>query len=342
MALTRRDFLLAIPIFAGVAWGCSASRRAPKAVAYAEIAITSVPKVGGKTVVVFMPETPQTKDVWTGLTDELSEDYRLVAVRVEQAGDGAVIAEALRRHRPVGLVLMNNPTVAAYREYQRSRGTQDFPPAVVVMTSFLDDPARQLKRATGISYEVPLITVMTNLRKLIALPAERVGVVVRKPLHGFVDRQIELARREQVVVVKEQVGADPNPSEVKRAIRRLKQQTDVIWILNDDHLLSPRLITEAWLPGLDERPWKPTIVGAASLVSATHSFGTFAVLPDHLALGSQAANLLLDIAADGWTVQANAVVQLPLSTTTTMDLVQVRERFALRSNALEQVDRILE
>ena len=31
----------------------------------------------------------------------------------------------------------------------------------------------------------------------------------------------------------------------------------------------PDLITEGWLPGLNERPWRPTIVGAASLVSQT-------------------------------------------------------------------------
>jgi hypothetical protein len=96
------------------------------------------------------------------------------------------------------------------------------------------------------------------------------------------------------------------------------------------------------LPGLDERPWLPTIVGAASLVSAQHSFGTFAVLPDHVGLGSQAATMLMDIAADDWKIDQETRVQLPLSTTTTIDLVQAKERFALQQDALQQVDRILE
>ena len=34
--------------------------------------------------------------------------------------------------------------------------------------------------------------------------------------------------------------------------------------------------------------------------------------------------------------------QLPLSTTTTVDLTQVKERFALRPQALAQVDKVLE
>jgi hypothetical protein len=41
-------------------------------------------------------------------------------------------------------------------------------------------------------------------------------------------------------------------------------------------------------------------------------------------------------------VPEDSDVQAPLSTTTTVDLVQVRERFSLQQNALAQVDRILE
>lgn len=341
MALTRRDFLVALPLCAGVVLACSATQTKQVQSAYSEIA-TSGSASNAKTIVVLTPDTPQTREVWTGLCDELADEYRLVAVKVERATDGGAIAEALTRHRPSGLVLMNNPTVAAYREYQRSHAGNSLPPAIVVMSSFLEDPARRVPGTTGISYEVPLITVITNLRRLIALPRERVGVVVREPLRGFVTRQSKLAEREQVTVVEEIVGGEPNASEIKRALRRLKQRADVIWVLNDDHLLSPQLITEAWLPGLDERPWLPTIVGAASLVSPQHSFGTFAVLPDHVGLGSQAATMLMDIAADDWKIDQETRVQLPLSTTTTIDLVQAKERFALQQDALQQVDRILE
>jgi hypothetical protein len=96
------------------------------------------------------------------------------------------------------------------------------------------------------------------------------------------------------------------------------------------------------VPSLDERPWIPSIVGAGSLVSAQTSFGTFAVLPDHVVLGAQVGSMLMDIANNGWTVTAADRMQAPLSTTTTIDLVQARERFALHADALQQVDKILE
>ena len=343
MAVTRRQ-MLALPIWAGTAVGCASVGRRMSAGGgggYVELA-TSGPAAAPTTILVAMPDTPQTRQVWTGLGDELGKQYRLVAVRVDGAGAADVFAEAIRRHHPAGIVLMNNPTVAAYRSYQRAMGGDRFPPAVIVMTSFLTGQVTHVSCATGISYEVPLITVVTNLRKLIASPLERIGVVVRSAQRAFVAGQAALARREQISVVEQEVSAEPNPSELKWALRRLKGDVDAIWILNDDRLLTPRLIAEGWLPGLSERPFCPTIVGAASLVSARQPFGTFAVLPDHVALGAQAAELMFDIADGSWVIPPDAQVLLPLSTTTAVDLAQARAHFSLREDALRQVDRIVD
>ncbi|MFZ5896907.1 MAG: hypothetical protein ACOY0T_37970 [Myxococcota bacterium] len=340
MALNRRNFMLALPGCAVLAGGCASAVTSHGPVhPYRELTNRAAGADAKGTVLVCMPETSQTKEVWTGLSDELERDFGLIALKVEGRHGTEAISEAVRRHRPSGVVLMNNPTVLAYREFQRR--AEHSPPAVIVMTSFLDGNPRNVSRATGISYEVPLITVVTNLRRLIASPIDRVGVVLRTPLRGFVQRQAELARQEQIGVVSELVGMEPNPAELRRALRRLKQRAHAIWVLNDDRLLTPRLISEGWLPELNERPFAPAIVGAASLVSPEHSFGTFAVLPDHTALGAQAASMVFDLADNRWSLD-DTRVQLPLSTTTTMDLTQVRERFELRKDALALVDHILE
>ena len=341
MALTRREFLYMVPAGTVVAACATTTREAANGAGYRELIGGNATSKEG-TVLVCMPDTSQTRQVWTGLSDDLGKHYRLVAVQAEAREAGEAIAEGMRRHKPSGLVLMNNPTVAAYRALQKSSPKTPFPPAVIVMTSFLDGYSQHLSAATGISYEVPLITVVTNLRKLIATPIERVGVVLRPTQSGFVQRQAALARREQITVLAEQVDARPNSSDLKRALRKLKERVDALWILNDDRMLTAQLITEGWIPGLNERPWSPAIVGAASLVSPGQSFGTFAVLPDHIALGSQAASLLFDIADNDWVLPEDAAIQSPLSTTTTVDLVQAKERFELRADALQKVDRVLE
>jgi ABC-type uncharacterized transport system substrate-binding protein len=338
MALTRRQVLAGFGA-AALLTACGANRSGAGSTAYRELHRLGK---GANTILVCMPDTAQTREVWRGLSDELGPDFHLVALKVEGKGGKDVIAQAIGRHKPSAVVLMNNPTLSAYHAYLRTVPHQPRLPAVVVMTSFLDRGELQPLGAVGIAYEVPLITVVTNLRKLVASPIERIGVVYRAPLASFVDRELELARRERVGVVRRTVRADANVSDIKQALREVKQHADAVWILNDDRLLTPNLIAGGWLPGLNERPWCPTIVGAASLVSAPQSFGTFAVLPDHTAVGVQTAEMVLDIADNDWRLPEQAEAQLPLSTTTTVDLRQATERFSLRSEALAHVDRIVE
>jgi hypothetical protein len=343
MALNRRDFLYLLPGAMGFA-ACASMRTSVLSTggALVEIDTSTPPGTAQGTILVAMPETAQTKEVWASLRDELGNDYRLVAIRVDGPSAWPAMAEALRRHKPSAIVLMNNPTVAAYRLYQDQSADKSFPPAVVIMTSFLDGHSTHIANATGISYEVPLITVVTNLRQVVATPIEKVGVVVRAPLQGYVARQAALAQREQIRVVAQEIGADPNSSELKWALSRLKQQVDALWVLNDDRLLTPRLIADGWLPSLNEKPYFLTMVGVAALVSPAQSFGTFAVLPDHAALGVQAANMIFDLAEQSWTLPADAQVQLPLSVITMLDGNQARRRLALRDHAAQKVDRVLE
>jgi hypothetical protein len=347
--MNRRSFLM-VPA-AGLAMGCWSGREhGAVATPYSEIAVSAPSRTAGAsaparaadvpTVLVFMPKTPQALEVWTGLRDDLKRDFKLIAVQVEGRHSVDVFTQAMHRHRASAIVLMNNPTLAAYREFQARADRKRFPPAIVVMTSFLVRRPNAIA-TTGISYEVPLITAVTNMRKLMAKPIHRVGIVARSNLRGFVEQQLKIAAREQVVARLEQVSARPNAAEIKRALRIVKQDADAVWVLNDDRLLSPRLIADGWLPGMNERPWVPTIVGAASLVAPGTNFGTFAVLPDHTALGTQTAGMILDLADNDWTLDEEMDVQLPLSTIATVDLVQAQERFALRPDALQRVDRVL-
>jgi hypothetical protein len=339
MALSRRALLAGLPGLAAAWAGCMLSGPGRPSGAYRELFRT--PGGQGKPrVVALMPDTAQTREVWTGLSDELASTMELIAVHVQSAGDVDIVARALRLE-PKALVLLNNPTVAAYRTYQRQHPKATFPLGVVMMTSLLEEQAALgLTNATGIRYEVPLVTAVTNLRRLIATPIHRVGVVYRRGFRHFVEFEQKLARREHVEVVPEWVSDAPNESELKRALREVKNRAELLWVLNDDRLLTPHLLAEGWVPGLAERPFIPTIVGARSLVSAQGAFGTFAVLPDHTAFGAQAAEILFQAEENGW-VPSDTHIQLPLSTTTIIDLAQARDLLTLRADALSQVDVIL-
>src|SRR5882672_3095112 len=114
MALNRRQFLLGLPLSAGAVAACASSRRALRTTSpYLELATTN-PGAGAKgTILVAMPDTTQTREVWTGLNDELGQEYRLVAIRADGPAATQAIGEGMRRYHPAALVLMNKPTVAA-------------------------------------------------------------------------------------------------------------------------------------------------------------------------------------------------------------------------------------
>lgn len=341
-ALSRREWLQSLPLMVSAvsmvsACGLRTGKRTAHG-AYQELFRT--PHAKQVRILVLMPDTEQTRQVWTGLSDELQADVQLIAVAIDRADQLETIARAIRQHAPTALVLINNPTVAAYRAFQQRDSQGAYPPAIILMTSLLEEQNLGIKNATGIRYEVPLVAVVTNLRRVLSLPLARVGVIRRNGFARLVQFEATLAAREKVELVAESVTNAPNASEMKAAIRRIKGRADALWILNDDKLLSPRLLADAWVPGLNETPYIPTIVGVRSLVSANAPFGDFAVLPDHTALGSQAAGIIFDLIDSDWQLPMGRV-QPPLSTTTVIHYAQANERFQLRHDALSQVDEIL-
>ncbi len=85
----------------------------------------------------------------------------------------------------------------------------------------------------------------------------------------------------------------------------------------------------------------PVVVGVPNLVNPRTPLGTFAVVPDYGGLGLQTANLIFDLAENGWRADQHPV-ELPISINTLADVRQVRAQFGLKDDALQHIDRPLE
>jgi len=116
--------------------GLLAEHSARRFAGYAEIDSTSPSKEPAPTVVVFMPRTAQAQEVWVGLRDELSKDFRLVAVEVQVAtapghrrGNAAIALPPCPHEQPDARGVSEDPAPI---------GREALSPAVVVMTSFLE------------------------------------------------------------------------------------------------------------------------------------------------------------------------------------------------------------
>jgi hypothetical protein len=296
---------------------------------------------GTPLVLVAMPGAASFQATRRALVAEIGKSFDVATLAVSGDTSLAHFGAALEKAAPACVVLMNNSTVRLYRDYQRAHPGAKFPPAVIVMTSFLEDIRHELAGVTGIAYEVPGVTAFVSLRAIVEVPVTRVGVLHSRYSRGFVERQRALAAKEQIALIPVEVSAEqPTLWDVRNALRALRSvhHVDALWVLNDNRLLRDgRFLIDAWTPAL-ESLGLPVVVGAAPLVNPQAPFGTFAMLPDHAALGIQTANLILDLADDDWRIDRHPV-ELPLSTISVLDVEQARARFGLRPDALNRVDK---
>lgn len=292
-------------------------------------------------VLVFLPESAHTREAWETLKDELGSDFDVLTRLVSPEVDQAYLSREIEAARPRGIVLMGNLAMNLYLDYQRHNPGKTFPPALVVMASFFEQQRALFRNTTGISYEIPGITTFVGLRSFVYHPVRRVGVIHRPLFVNYVDRQARLAAVEQVQIVRAEVGASPGPYEVRRALDRLihRDRVDAVWVLNDNVLLEPELIAKGWLTVLHKNPTL-VVVGVGSLVDQRLHFGSFAMLPDHAALGVQTANLVFKLSEHGWNADSEPV-ELPLAVQTVVDLTWTREHFDFREEALDRIDRIV-
>jgi ABC-type uncharacterized transport system substrate-binding protein len=341
--LSRQTVCLLLPL-AIVMSGCAS--RSPTAVPAAPVPLVDPPRRAGRPLVMIaMPDSASFHTVRKTLVDELADDFDVATDIIQPTTTAEQLRARLETSGAAVVVLMDNPTIKLYRAAQAAStpGQAPVPPAVAVMASFLEEASARLPNVSGVAYEVPAVTAFVNLRSLIDRPIRRVGVVHRPVFERFMERQTSLAAREQIELVPIEVSAKPRAEEVRAALRRLRrsENIDALWVLNDNQLLrNGAFLASAWRPEVAAMG-VPVIVGIPALVGHEAQFGTFAVVPDLEALGVQAANLVYDVAENGWKATGIAV-EPPISTMTIGNMRELRQRFGLREDGARRIDRRVE
>jgi hypothetical protein len=348
LAVCRRrglaSFLLLSTLLPAALIGCATGGTADVTPGVVAAAFADpLPRSGAQTILIAMPTLGDFVDVRRGLVTEVQKNFNVTTLAVTEKTTAAELGAIIDRTSPACVVLMNNSTVTLFRQYKDSRGANPAPPAVVVMASFLERLRATLPHSTGIAYEVPGVTMVRNLRTIITAPVHKVGVIYRPVFKDFIEKQKVLAASEQVEFVAVEVAKEITAEDLKTAIVSLatKSKVDALWMINDNGLIRDgRFLDESWRAALKEVKL-PLIVGLPNLIDPISPLGTLAVVPDHETLGLQTANLIFDVADDGWRVEDHAI-ELPLSVKTIVDVKQARENFGLQPDALRHIDRVAE
>lgn len=328
-----------VSAIAALALGCSAHQNTGDGSRSTFHLEAGAPQDGLPTLLVLMPWNETAGKVLEGMRGEVSEDMALVARPVSAQSSVADIEAAIAELQPVAVVLMNNPTVRLYARYQREVGASKAPPAVVLLSSFVEKTTRNLSNAAGIAYEIPGVTLFTNLRALSERPIKKVGVIHRPGFRDYVEAQRRLLGIEEFELAVREVSRNPSSRQIILALDGLAGEgVDVIWILNDNGILRPDLLGGAWVPVLG-RLGLPVVVGVRELVHPTVTLGTYAVRPDHVALGAQAGELLFELMDADWD-PTEVGYKLPISVRTAVDAKQASSS-GLRPDYARLVDEVV-
>ncbi|HMA65169.1 MAG: hypothetical protein ACM31E_07965 [Fibrobacterota bacterium] len=281
-------------------------------------------------------------DAMKGMQVELRNDFEIKDKVINKKTDVVEIVSEINTTNPRLVVLMDNTSIALFKRYQQGLKENDpLVPSVSIMGVLVGDAIASLKNASGISYEIPIVTSIVSLRSILKSPMRKVGIIHREYLNEFLEQNRKFCEMEGIEIID---IALPNKSNKYKTLLRngLKdligeKKVDVLWVPNDNEFLQPDIIQDVWVP--TAKKFKiPVVVGVEVLVKPQLDFGTFAVLPDHISLGSQVAEMIYDISDNDWTCKSNKV-DPPLAVYKIINVLQAKRNFNVRDEDLGSVDK---
>jgi len=292
-------------------------------------------------IVLFTAQGKYFKETLKGLKDDLEGDVSFIEKTLSDDKGSKTIAQHLQETKPKMLVFLGNKPLQAYAEYQKKNSAQNFPPAIALSALYLDRQISSLKNINGIRHEIPAVTSLVQLRSIVKHPIKKVGVIYREWMEDFIQQNQAYCQQEDIELVKVKISNTASISKLSYHLKHLlRSDIDALWVANDNALLQPRNIQNAWIPLL-KRFDKPVIVGIHALTKKDLNFGTFAVEADHYALGLQAAGMISDIMDNNWQVAEHEIEQ-PLSIKNILNLqLSKKKKIPLNTHKFGQIDQLI-
>lgn len=279
--------------------------------------------------------------VVNGISEDLEEEFVIDQLIVYNNSTPEILSNKIREIEPKLIVLMDNNAIELFKRCQPTlTGVNRDIPVIACLGVDIEQAVKGIDNSMAISYEIPIVTAMVNLRSLIDSPMKRVGIVHREFMTEFIRQNRKYCELESIDIITYTLPDSITmiKKELTRGLKYLFQSenVDALWVPNDNVLLRPELINDAWLPAI-EKFKKPVIVGVDLLANPVLNLGTLAVVPDRLELGSQVADLIFDIKDSDWKIVEKRVFP-PLSIKKAFNLYQAKKYFRIIEENLTQVD----
>jgi len=295
-----------------------------------------------ETILVLRSEGETFDQTYKAIYDDLHDEVTFIEKIIKRKTSTNDIEQSIRNIKPKIIILIGNKSVALYSSYQASVTDKNFPPGLALSALYIDKQLANVKNTSGIRYEIPAVTSAVQVRSLLNKPVRKIGVIYRQWMSDFIQINKDFCRQEDIELVTIKLENNPSFQEVKYHLKHLiKDDIDALWVVNDNILLSARLIQNAWIPALKNFN-KPVIVGIDALTSTPLSFGTFSISPDNYALGVQGAEMIAEIIDNNWKIDQPDIVE-PLSITKLLNVkLSKSKNIPINMQKLDAIDRLIQ
>lgn len=245
------------------------------------------------TVAVIRPDGADFAAAEHGLASELPSDWRLVRLIGPVPKAGALEAW-LAAHPAEVLVAMDNAHIAQVNEITHGRL-----PVIALMGLNLKQALAGRPAVCGIAYETPVWSLVTGFAARTATMPRRVLAPHRGSVHGaeIADAVRQLARQGVTLVPLDVEAQATGPAAqaawLARNLLGAATQVDAVVVPADNVLVDGRSLP-AWVDAA-RRSNRPFLAPVARFVDERHGFCAYAAEVDHERLGTQAAELVLQI-----------------------------------------------
>lgn len=268
------------------------------------VLLLAQPTIAKEKILVLQHSGINFESVYSSLQSEVSADFEIVRIINDKIMKPKALKKVLQKENPKLIVLMNNNNIETYRGYIKTLPSEaKVLPSLSLVAAFIEKAIEELPNSAGITYEIPIVTGVVNLRSMMSIPKMKLGIVSREFLKSFIDKNKAfcLAEGIDVKTIYVKKGETRYKKVLKDGLKELVAEhgANTIWVPNDPAFLSGEIIRDVWTPFMKKYD-VPVIVGVENFLLPNINFGSFAVLPDHSAMGQQAANLVYSIQDNNW------------------------------------------
>jgi len=279
------------------------------------------------------------------LVNELRDEF---AVSISEIDENTVFNEidALfgNYDLPKAVILVGNNAIRQYQKYSNlQKKKTEYIQVVTILALDVKNAVAGIANVNAIAYETPMVTALVNFRRVLNKPLSKVGVLYRQAFKEFVENHTRFCSKEKIEIKGIAISDEPSKhqNEIAGALQTLlkKEKVDALWIANDNVLLKPELLGNVWLPALKKNK-VPLVVGVEALVNPKLNFGTFAVIPDPVALGEQAAEIIFDLKDDEWK-HRGIMIHPSISTYSVLNIKSATEFADMGNLKIYEVSKVL-